>query len=80
MKQNPYTLVFGKEPLQNISRAAQMTDIIESFTASPALQQIYMITGVRGSGKTVFMTELSKELQKHAYPAEEKIHGYRLCV
>ena len=23
---------------------------------------------------------VSKELQKHAYPAEEKIHGYRLCV
>lgn len=23
---------------------------------------------------------VSKKLQKHAYPAEEKIHGYRLCV
>ena len=61
---NPYTLVFGKEPAQNISRAAQMMDILESFTATPPVQQIYMITGVRGSGKTVFMTELSKELKQ----------------
>ena len=26
-------------------------------------QQIYMITGVRGSGKTVYMTELSQKIQ-----------------
>ncbi|MCR5272983.1 MAG: ATP-binding protein [Lachnospiraceae bacterium] len=64
MNQNPYTLVFGKEPSENISRAAQMVDILDSFTADPALQQIYMITSVRGSGKTVFMTEISKELAK----------------
>jgi len=64
MNQNPYTLVFGKEPSENISRAAQMVDILDSFTADPALQQIYMITGVRGTGKTVFMTEISKELAK----------------
>nr|MCR5273430.1 ATP-binding protein [Lachnospiraceae bacterium] len=64
MNQNPYTLVFGKEPSENISRAAQMVDILDSFTSEPALQQIYMITGVRGTGKTVFMTEVSKELAK----------------
>ncbi len=60
---NQYSLVFGKEPIQSISRSAQMTDILDSFTEEPPLQQIYMITGVRGSGKTVFMTELSKKLK-----------------
>lgn len=62
MPKNPYNLVFGKEPLQAISRAAQMSEILEYFDTEPALQQIYMITGIRGSGKTVFMTEAAKEL------------------
>ncbi|MBR5376402.1 MAG: ATP-binding protein [Lachnospiraceae bacterium] len=64
MSKNPYNLVFGKEPLQNISRAAQMSEILENFDEDPAPQQIYMITGIRGSGKTVFMTEIAKELKK----------------
>ena len=62
MKKNPYTLVFGKEPAQAVSRAAQMSDIIENFMADPPSQQIYMITGVRGIGKTVFMTETARNL------------------
>ena len=62
MPKNPYNLVFGKEPLQAISRAAQMSEVLEYFDEEPALQQIYMITGIRGSGKTVFMTEAAKEL------------------
>ncbi|MBR5636950.1 MAG: AAA family ATPase [Pseudobutyrivibrio sp.] len=64
MAQNPYSLVFGKEPQQNISRAAQMSEIIESFDGDNPSQQIYMITGVRGSGKTVFMTEIAKTLSE----------------
>ncbi len=59
---NPYTLLFGKEPTEAISRAAQSSEIVESF--EEGTQQIYMITGVRGSGKTVFMTEISKELKQ----------------
>ena len=64
MKSNPYTLLFGKEPTEIISRAAQKSDIIDSFSSIPSTQQIYMITGVRGCGKTVFMTEISKELKE----------------
>lgn len=59
---NPYTLLFGKEPTEAISRAAQANELIESFREGS--QQIYMITGVRGSGKTVFMTEIAKELRE----------------
>lgn len=64
MKQNPYTLIFGKEPNQIISRMSQSSVIVESFCNEPPVQQIYMITGVRGSGKTVFMTDISKRIQK----------------
>ncbi|MBR1892022.1 MAG: AAA family ATPase [Lachnospiraceae bacterium] len=62
MSQNPYTLVFGKEPRQVIARIAQTNDIVETFKEEQPSQQVYMVTGVRGSGKTVFMTKIAKEL------------------
>lgn len=65
MVQNPYTLVFGKEPNQLISRISQITEIAETFNSEIPAQQIYMITGVRGTGKTVFMTEIAKKLNKY---------------
>lgn len=61
---NPFTLAFGKSPLENIDRPVQKNKILESFDASPINQQIYMITGVRGSGKTVLMTDISRRLRK----------------
>ncbi len=60
---NPYTLVFGKEPAEHISRLAQAASITQTFTEDIPSQQVFMITGVRGSGKTVFMTELQKRFQ-----------------
>ena len=53
---NPYSLVFGIEPEQYISRISQMEQIVESLKNDS--QRLYMITGVRGSGKTVFMSEI----------------------
>lgn len=61
---NPYTLVFGKRPNESIPRLVEVNEILESFLNEPANQQIYMITGVRGCGKTVFMTEIADELRK----------------
>lgn len=65
MEKNPYSLVFGKEPSQIISRSSQSASIITSFEGEDPSQQIYMITGVRGSGKTVFMTEISKKIAQN---------------
>lgn len=59
---NPYTLTFGKEPTQLIARVAQSQQVIDSFLGEPSAQQIYMVTGVRGSGKTVFMTETARQI------------------
>lgn len=61
--QNPFTLVFGRSPLEFISRLIQTNEIIESFSATLLNQQIYMITGVMGSGKTVMLTDISKHFK-----------------
>ncbi|WP_288773656.1 ATP-binding protein [uncultured Eubacterium sp.] len=62
--QNPFTLTFGKSPLEPVERPVQTNEIMEAFTADPINQQMFIITGVRGSGKTVMMTEISHRLRK----------------
>ena len=46
---NPYTLMFGREPLQAISRKVQANDVILSLTSEPFTPNLYMISGLRGS-------------------------------
>ena len=60
---NPFTLTFGKSPLESVERPIQINEIMEAFTANPINQQMFLITGVRGSGKTVLMTEISHRLK-----------------
>ena len=64
MAQNPYTLVFGKEPQQMISRIVQSEQVEDAFCEETPTQQVFIITGVRGSGKTVFMTDISAKLRQ----------------
>lgn len=59
---NPFTLSFGKKPNLYISRLAQTEQIIDSFTSENPISQSYMITGVRGSGKTVLMTNIAAQI------------------
>ena len=61
---NPFTLSFGKEPTEFISRLTQTNEIVEDFTSEDPVSQVYMITGVRGSGKTVMLTKIKKMISK----------------
>ncbi|MDE7249446.1 MAG: ATP-binding protein, partial [Lachnospiraceae bacterium] len=61
---NPFTLSFGKKPQQYISRIAQTNEIIENFMAQEPPNQIYMLTGVRGSGQTGMMTSIAGEIKE----------------
>ena len=60
---NPFTLTFGKSPPVYIERPLQKNEILESFLSTPINQQIYMITGIRGSGKTVLLKDISRQLR-----------------
>ena len=63
-KANPYSIMFGKEPVRNIRRDKQLRQITDDFTASTPTMQVYMITGVRGSGKTVFLSDAVSYFKK----------------
>ena len=62
--QNPFTLTFGKNPLESIERPIQIGEIVDAFTSEKINQQIFLLTGVRGSGKTVMMNEISRRLNE----------------
>ena len=63
---NPFTLTFGKKPTEYITRLASIDAIKSAFLEEPARCQTYLIRGVRGSGKTVLMTALSKEFEEQS--------------
>lgn len=61
---NPYTLTFGKKPPEYIVRRDDIEEIEELFLQDPPRSQSCLIRGVRGSGKTVLMTVVSKEISE----------------
>lgn len=61
---NPFTLTFGKEPLSIINRDYEINEVYESFISPNPDSHTFLITGVRGSGKTVFMTSIANTLKK----------------
>lgn len=56
MKQdNPFIVTFGKMPLNFIPRLNESREIISNFEQQNPSIQNYLITGVRGSGKTALL-------------------------
>ena len=51
-------------PAELIERPLQAAEIVDSFLSEYANQRTFMITGVRGSGKTVFMTDIQNRFSK----------------
>ncbi len=62
--QNPFTHTFGMEPIQYIS-TLQKEEIVENFSYDNPSEKCYMITGVRGCGKTVMLSKIVEELKKN---------------
>lgn len=56
---NPFSLTFGKEPKSFIEQDEQNLEIIASFKSDNPEAQVCMLTGIRGSGKTVTMTAIA---------------------
>lgn len=62
--ENPFTLAFGNTPYVEIDRSHVDFDIVADFTGEHSVSNAYMITGVRGSGKTVYMTNICRKLRQ----------------
>ena len=62
---NPFIISFGKIPANYVSRSKITHEIFESFTATHPDRQAVILSGARGSGKTVAMTAIAKEFKQH---------------
>ena len=59
--ENPFSLMFGKSPSSIIKREDEYQKIIHTFNNFNPSTYAYIITGVRGSGKTVMLREIAEE-------------------
>lgn len=60
MKNNPFSLTFGIEPSNLIKRIKETDKIISEFSRDVVSNYVYLITGLRGSGKTVLLSTISE--------------------
>lgn len=63
MTKNPFTISFGKKPLLYIERSLIIDEITDELSSDIIQNQCFMLTGVRGSGKTVTMTAIESKLR-----------------
>lgn len=63
MNDNPFSIIFGIEPTRFISRESQISEIVDTFKSNTPSSYLYIITGVRGSGKTVTMASIINRLK-----------------
>ncbi|MCR4690255.1 MAG: ATP-binding protein [Lachnospiraceae bacterium] len=74
-KNNPFTILFGKKPGCYVSRLAETVRITGDFESDPSPTTVYMITGIRGSGKTVLLTELSEYFENRDWIVIDLVPG-----
>ncbi|SFH95631.1 hypothetical protein SAMN04487830_11443 [Pseudobutyrivibrio sp. OR37] len=61
--QNPFTHAFGAQPNKYISTNLEES-IFDNFSYPNPSEKCYIITGVRGSGKTVMMSSITRRLME----------------
>ena len=61
---NPYTISFGKVPTKYLSRRSIVDSIIEEFESDIPDEQIFKLTGIRGTGKTVTLTKIEQHFRE----------------
>ena len=59
---NPFSTAFGVEPTSYIYRIKEEGEIIDDFSSEKPSNYVYILTGARGSGKTVFMYSIANKL------------------
>ena len=65
-RNNPFNITFGEEPNNFIPRDAEINQIANSFDSENPDSKVYILTGPRGSGKTVLLSRI-----KAMYEAKE---------
>ena len=62
-KRNPYTLNFGRIPNEYIGRDIIINEIVDTVNSEMVDSQAFKLVGIRGTGKTVTLTAIERELE-----------------
>ena len=62
-KRNPYTLIFGRIPNEYIGRDIIINEIVDTVNSEMVDSQAFKLVGIRGTGKTVTLTAIERELE-----------------
>ena len=62
-RQNPYAISFGRIPHQYISRDVMLSNITEALDSNFTDERAFKLTGIRGTGKTVMLSAVEKQLR-----------------
>ena len=61
---NPFTISFGIEPKEYITRRQQTDNIVNTFIDENPSNHTYMLSGIRGAGKTVLLSSITELFEK----------------
>lgn len=61
---NPFTLSFGTSPTEYIARIEEKSRLVSQIEKEPPLSHCFVITGLRGSGKTVMLNSVSESFRE----------------
>lgn len=64
VEKNPFCISFGRRPVEYIDRISEKERILNTFNLPPVTDQLFLIMGVRGAGKTVLMNTIANELEQ----------------
>ena len=64
---NPFNITFGELPASLVSRDKEVNFILDTFNNEKPDSKVFIISGPRGSGKTVLLTYLTQEFKKKGY-------------
>lgn len=64
---NPFNITFGELPASLVSREKEVNLIKNTFDNEKPDSKVFIISGPRGSGKTVLLTYLTQEFKKEGY-------------
>lgn len=63
-ERNPYAISFGRIPNKYLKRSLLIDDIVDTLDSDIVEEQAFKITGIRGTGKTVTLTTIEKQLRE----------------
>ena len=60
---NPFNITYGMIPSSLVGRSEAYVKIMNAFLNEDTIASTYIITGIRGSGKTVLLRSIAKDIK-----------------